>query len=272
VDIDLSADLRPRYRVLLGDVERAEIVLVGCGGTGSFLALHLARLAWHAQAAGLEVALTFVDPDSVEEKNIGRQNFCPAEVGEHKAITLARRYSLAFGLPIRSLVGRLEDVRITDPLAHDAVRIYCGCVDNATGRRAIAAELSNRWASSWRRTWWLDGGNHRDGGQVHLGNGQAVEVSPLGFCSALPSPAVQAPDLVEDPAIEVGELAGLSCAELAALDAQGLMVNQAIAGWMATYLYRLLITRDLDIMATYIDLMTGSARSEPITMPEEEEE
>jgi hypothetical protein len=55
-----------------------------------------------------------------------------------------------------------------------------------------------------------------------------------------------------------------SCAELALADAQGMMVNQAVAGWMATYLSRLLLTRDLDTMATYFDLVSGSARSDPI--------
>jgi len=34
-----------RYTLQVGNPEHVEIVLVGCGGTGSFLALHLARLA-----------------------------------------------------------------------------------------------------------------------------------------------------------------------------------------------------------------------------------
>lgn len=54
---------------------------------------------------------------------------------------------------------------------------------------------------------------------------------------------------------------GESCAELATREAQSLMINQMMAGWMANYLTRLLVSRDLDIYATYIDLVTGSARS-----------
>ena len=88
---------------------KAFVTLAGCGGTGSFLALHLARLAYHARERhGLDVRLAFVDPDVVEEKNVGRQNFCPAEVGQPKAQRLMARYNRAFGLSIRAHVGRFE--------------------------------------------------------------------------------------------------------------------------------------------------------------------
>ncbi len=65
--------IEPTYRVLLGDVNRFRIMLVGCGGTGSTLALFLAGLAFHARQKGIEVALTLVDHDVVEMKNCGRQ-------------------------------------------------------------------------------------------------------------------------------------------------------------------------------------------------------
>lgn len=57
----------------------------------------------------------------------------------------------------------------------------------------------------------------------------------------------------------------LSCADLALADVQSLMVNQAVAGWAATYLAQLLLSHDLDVYATYFDLVAGSARSLPIT-------
>ncbi|MCZ7673787.1 MAG: hypothetical protein M5U34_45055 [Chloroflexi bacterium] len=40
-----SLNIEQTYRVLLGDVNRFRIMLVGCGGTGSSLALALAGLA-----------------------------------------------------------------------------------------------------------------------------------------------------------------------------------------------------------------------------------
>lgn len=261
-----TPNMETRYRVLLGDIDQVHVILVGCGGTGSFLALHLARLAYHAAGQGLDVELTFVDPDAVERKNIGRQNFCPAEVGEYKAYTLARRYSLAFGLNIMAFCNEFDWRQLNHSRT---VQIVAGCVDNAAARRSILDFL--KWDNSpvAAHTWWLDGGNHEMSGQVHLGNTDQVRISPMGFCSGLPHPGVQAPDLLEDPPAEVAE--ARSCAELTAANAQSLMINQSIAGWMATYLYRLLIGRDLDIMATYVNLAIGSVRSVGITKPDEEE-
>ena len=253
------------FPVLLGDVNRVLIHLVGCGGTGSFLALHLARLAYHAAALGIDIRLVFVDPDRVEEKNIGRQNFCPAEIGEYKAFTLARRYSIAYGLDIQAVC---KEFKVETAQRTRRLEIVAGCVDNAAARREIARYLDYNNSPIGAHTWWLDGGNHEHAGQVHLGNTDQVTISPLGFCSSLPHPGVQAPDLLEDPE---EELQDLSCADLTALNIQSLMINQAIAGWMSTYLYRLLIGRDLDIMATYINLAAGSTRSVGITKRDEEE-
>jgi molybdopterin/thiamine biosynthesis adenylyltransferase len=82
--------------IQIGEPDSISIILVGCGGTGSFAALNLARLAWAARS-GKRFRLTFIDPDVVEEKNIGRQYFCPADVGQPKAWTLARRLGSQIG-------------------------------------------------------------------------------------------------------------------------------------------------------------------------------
>lgn len=243
-----------RYRIEIGRPGRIGILLVGCGGTGSFLALHLARMAYHARARGLDIQMMFVDHDVVEEKNIGRQNFCCAEIGRSKAAALASRYSRAFGLEISYRDTEFKPVMLVEK--KDDLKLICGCVDNAAARRLISSVVPN-----YAQTWWLDGGNHDHSGQVMLGNKniQTPEISPLGVCSALPLPGVQCPELLQDAPVRTDDL---SCADLALADAQGLMVNQAVAGWMAVYVSRLLVSRDLDLMATYFDLVSGSARSE----------
>jgi tRNA A37 threonylcarbamoyladenosine dehydratase len=53
-----------------GEERDATIVLVGCGGTGGFLAQALARLL-----LGRRAALFLVDPDRVGPENLGRQAF-----------------------------------------------------------------------------------------------------------------------------------------------------------------------------------------------------
>jgi len=254
----MEIELKQRYPVLVGDPERYEIVLVGCGGTGSFLALHLARLAYHAREQyGREVALTFVDPDRVEAANLGRQNFAPAEVGAYKSWTLATRYGTAFGLRITAHTERFAGMH----LPRGPFVLLVGAVDNAAARRSLHQTL----VQQRRGLWWLDCGNHEHAGQVLLGNRHdlaAPALSPLGFCEGLPLPSVQHPELLEGAAAPSG---GASCADLTLRDVQGLMVNQAVATYAAQYVYRLVVTHDLDVYATYVDLQSGSARSLGIT-------
>ncbi len=69
----LPLTLEKRYSVLLPPTAFIRILLVGVGGTGSWLALSLGRLAYHARQKGITLHLTFVDPDQVEIRNVGRQ-------------------------------------------------------------------------------------------------------------------------------------------------------------------------------------------------------
>ena len=135
-----------RYRLQTRETERCVVILAGCGGTGSFLALHLARLAYHLhETRGLRLPLVFVDPDAVEPKNLGRQNFAPAEVGRNKAQALAWRYNLAFGLDIAAQPERFDPAavyagaRYGVDYGHWALLI--GAVDNVAGRRSLVSDF-----------------------------------------------------------------------------------------------------------------------------------
>jgi PRTRC genetic system ThiF family protein len=218
--------------------------------------LHLARLAYHAQ--GKDVRLSFCDPDVVEEKNIGRQNFAPAEIGRNKAVALTRRYSTAFGLRIQCRPQKFQSDFIT--AKRHQFTLVVGAVDNAAARKAIHEAI----VDSSRLVWWLDCGNHEASGQVLLGNTTNSKLPSIeaGHCLDLPLPTVQHPELLvpDQPATEAE-----SCAELTIRDAQSLMINQAVATYAAQYVYRLVMSHDLDIYATYLDLMAGSARSIGIT-------
>ena len=113
--------------------------------------------------------------------------------------------------------------------------------------------------------------------------GEKVKTFPLeGRCAWLPFPSRQHKELIgkagaaDDSEDDDGEAVnvpeevpilpdGLSCAEIAMLDEQGLSINQAIASVASDYLLRLLLTQNLDKFQTYIDLASGSMKSTYIT-------
>lgn len=243
------------------------VILAGCGGTGSFAALHLARLTYEARRAGVKLNMIFIDPDTVEAKNIGRQNFCEAEIGLPKAHALASRYSLAFGLGIQALqVGIGESKAIQDWRKNqwNSLCLVIGCVDSPAARREIEEAVKEASWGGQRNIWWLDSGNDEHGGQILLGNGAKQVIDPSLGCVELPWPSLQEPGIVtSSPAPAASD--GLSCAELLALNVQSLMINQAMAGWIGVYASRLLLSRDLDIYQTWVDLRSGTARSEAVT-------
>jgi PRTRC genetic system ThiF family protein len=240
-----------------------DLILVGCGGTGSWLAPHLARFAALLGEGGKRVRLTFCDPDTVEPVNLARQHFCRAEVGAPKAATLARRYGTAWGLDIAARMARFSPDVL--PRIYDQPILLVGCVDNAAARRALADGCRERNAALSRgappTVWWLDCGNHAQAGQVLLGTtlhpaDLQPAFEPAALCRMLPSPALQHPELLEARPEEVSA-PRLSCAELALANAQSLTINQAVAAVAADYVLRLLVTGDLRRFATYLDLPSG---------------
>src|SRR6185295_17220829 len=84
--------------IFVRDHFRTQIVVAGCGGIGAYVVQHIGQLMRVIYENVQGVNLTLVDPDVVEEKNLGRQLFCEAEIGLPKSVALARRYGQAWGL------------------------------------------------------------------------------------------------------------------------------------------------------------------------------
>jgi PRTRC genetic system ThiF family protein len=256
----MELKIEKQYRVLLGDDKRVNIILVGVGGTGSRLAASLARLAVHARRKGIHVDLTFIDPDTVDERIIGRQNFSFAELGYNKAVTMAFRLNAAFGLDIVAIADGFHR-HMTDSHAHPIGHaLLVGAVDNERARQEMARAVIQANGGLY----WLDTGNARWNGQCLIGNlpkEQRVNLDMLGLCSGLPAPHVQEPGLLEpDP-----EEPRLSCAELVMREEQSLFVNQAAAAVAAQYAYQFVLQRELTSFDTRFNLMPFVASTKNIT-------
>jgi PRTRC genetic system ThiF family protein len=246
------------YRVLLPSIGQVHLLLIGVGGTGSHLAVSLARLAVHARRRGMAVRLTFVDPDIVDEVIIGRQNFCFAELSQNKAVTMAFRLNTAFGLDIRAIPELFRADMVPTGAAGDVLLV--GAVDNERARQEIARVVEQANG----RMWWLDSGNAELNGQSLIGNlpqNKPVILDPLRLCNGLPAPHVQEPGLLEpDP----GE-SYFSCAQMVLREEQSLMVNQMAAAVAAQYAYQFALSRELTSFDTRFNLMPFVAQTKRIT-------
>jgi PRTRC genetic system ThiF family protein len=247
---------------------QATIVLVGCGGTGGFLAESLCRLLVGTEAS----ALYFVDPDRVAPRNVARQAFDMADVGQFKAQVLAERLSRSFGREIGYSVLPYEHHLHAEVFTRPtSLALIVGAVDNATARADIAATLDEgRYGGYPPPVFWLDAGNAHNSGQVLLGNAlrsdqlrQAFQAS-ADVCSALPAPSLQRPDLLASPPRPADGDMDLSCAHYLTDGDQGRTINQFMAVLVASFVERLLDGSCL-WMASYADLTNGTLQCVPAT-------
>lgn len=80
----------------------SNVIIVGCGGTGSRLIPMVAQFMKSCPAI-LDPFITLIDGDTVEMKNLARQNFIKQDIGRHKSEVLAERYGGAIEIPVVSI-------------------------------------------------------------------------------------------------------------------------------------------------------------------------
>ncbi|MBA7516788.1 hypothetical protein ES705_08836 [subsurface metagenome] len=239
--------------------EEARILVVGCGGTGSFVAEGLCRLLINS-----DTSLILIDPDRVEPHNLVRQQFFSGDVGKFKSQALAERLSRQYGRVIGYSVY---------PYMHDLIHkdwggglhtmaaqgLIIGCVDNVAARRSIAESLKYG-------NWWLDAGNGYSSGQVLIGNTNTVARLERCFDEesqevyALPQPTLQLPSLLAPPTRLVND--SRDCAEAVIAEEQSPVINQAMAVLVLEFVHRFLQGR-LSWMGAYLDMEAGTLQTVP---------
>lgn len=265
----LNRDSLYARKILLPVRKKVHLALIGMGGTGSWLAPHIVRTAKLIQEVqGREVSVTFCDPDVVEEKNIYRQNFCCAEIGTNKAVTLAQRFGHAWGFPIVAVdqpythkLNALSDAIFSYEAQRDATVVLITCVDNNATRREVVKMLGREMPHCW----WIDTGNVKVSGQVSVGRPLLKEPSPLrlpGFTTWTPAPSTQFPGIMAEEEVEhaqTPDYESMSCAEIALVDEQGLSINHAIASIAGSMLMKLLVVGDLQYHCAYVSTESGTS-------------
>ncbi len=122
--------------------QTTEIIIVGCGGTGSYLVRDLPRILLNCSNKKY-ISIILIDGDIVEEKNIDRQNFTRSDIGKYKAQVLADRYGAAYGIPMLAINEYLTNTRrLRDVGVISNNTLLIGCVDNNKTR----LRLHSIWA------------------------------------------------------------------------------------------------------------------------------
>jgi len=242
----------------------SRIVVVGCGGTGSFVVDGLCRLFINRNAS-----ILLVDYDRVEPHNLQRQGFFAEDLGKFKsqalAVRMARQYKRPIAYSVYPYDREMINVQSRSGTLTSVVKgLIIGCVDEANARRSIASGM--QWGD-----WWLDAGNGLQSGQVLIGNTKSASELENAFreeeqtVSYLPLPSLQLPSLLIPP---TKPIARQDCAEAIELDGQSPTINQAMAVLVLEFIYRLL-TGKLTWMGAYIDLEAGTLQTvpaEPVTV------
>lgn len=227
-----------------------KIMVVGCGGNGSAIAsglpyLHQALLAY-GHPGGLHVRL--VDGDTISTANCVRQPFCRTEVGLYKAVVLANRLNLFWGLDWEGISEHLSP-----KLRFDDVQIVIGCVDSAAARRII-----KDWTAGYSRVhYWVDLGNKADGGQFVLG--EPLNSRNRRSAARLRTVAELFPEAI-DKHVPDDEP---SCSAAEALDRQEPFVNSTLANHALSLLARLFRYGRISHQGGFVSL-ADSARVQPL--------
>ena len=110
------------------------ITVVGLGGTGAQIARSVARMVYDMKGTRLHTPqIVLIDPDKVEHKNVGRQLYTEADVGQSKAHVLMRRFNMALGLDIIAIDQPVNAERHFERWGN----LIVGAVDNHLARREL---------------------------------------------------------------------------------------------------------------------------------------
>jgi len=272
------------------------IIQVGTGGTGGYLVQHIAQMLGISKH---NASYTIVDPDVIENKNLGNQLFLAEEVGLKKADVLASRYSEAYGVDIGSYseafiesVEQLNKFFTTEYLkipnfGRDSVLflpIIIGCVDNHYTRkilheffegsaRSIYIDAGNEsttvpsdWQERPKKDWTAE--------ELHSFNesgwtGQVVTGVKLGTFNQAPVAEVFPDILMDNDSIRPSEL---SCTELSASEPQRLIVNKFAAMTISNILSQIVEEATITTHLTCFHTKTGYMRSTLAELEKKDEE
>lgn len=196
---------------------RYDIVVVGCGGTGSHYIKELGRLLYGKHYTEGDLRLILVDGDVVEEKNLIRQAFLKQDIGQNKAKVMAEILGQAYGVRAEYCDRYIDSAQDLKKLVReDAVVLLAGCVDNHQCRQSM-----HDFYEGCQDCIYMDSANEFSVGEVVVG-------SRIGGMEMYPDRGQYFPEVLKAKGPKRSEE---SCEALNMSEPQHMLTNQA-AAWI----------------------------------------
>ncbi len=192
------------------------IIVVGCGGTGSHYIKELGRLLY-GMKAGNRVSLILVDGDNVEEENLVRQAFLPQDIGKNKAQVMSEILRQSYGVKSEFYDAYIDGASDLEQLVgKDKMVILVGCVDNHQCRQSM-----HRFYQARQHCIYMDSANEFSVGEVVVG-------SRIGGIEMYADRCEYFPEILE---AKVQKRSEESCEALNVSSPQHMLTNQ-LAAWI----------------------------------------
>jgi len=222
------------------------LTIVGVGGTGASTARIVARIIYDMQRSRRHTPqIVLIDPDRVEEKNIGRQAlFAPSDIGKFKAECVSRRLNFALGLDIAWIPEPVDARRHFDRYGGNLV---ISCVDNHEARKALHPVSGIL----------IGAGNETFSGQVSIGNADDPDLVKRfidgrdGKYPYLPKEGLLFPELLQPEPPRATPT--VSCGERVQEGSQHLLVNDWMSTVIGSYVYKLLHRLPIHAFLSFIN-------------------
>lgn len=237
------------------------VIVVGCGGNGTRMLLHLTRLQRAlSELDGPRLKVLVYDGDTVSRPNLARQPFHAADLGQPKATTLVSRINLSYGTDFEAVPKPFS----RETAASSAPHLLISCVDTRSARKEIDALLAEATGPARGRTGYLlDLGNEAQTGQVVLGTFGGEPDVPLPTCAQLYPETIDA---------ELDGEGGPSCSTAEALRRQDLFTNDAVAVQAANLVWRLFRHGRIRHHGAFCNLESGQVTPIPVPSPTAKED
>lgn len=227
-----------------------EVLLVGCGGTGSEVvdALAMQHLALIANG-GKGINVTAFDEGLVRASNISRQRFWPCDIGQYKSICLINRYNLLLGTNWRGIPDNLDIVSDEKGALYSEAACRADILISAVDLPSVRSAISKLSVND--DLIWLDFGNGKDFGQAYIGV-LTNSKSKRKVAKEFPTVVEHHPEIHSLP-----DNNQKSCSAAQSLMTQDVLINRAVATAGMGILWQLIKQGKTKINGVIVDLTKG---------------